>query len=31
MSLKKFFLDLSEDQLELICHNYVHNWIDQEL
>lgn len=31
MSLKLFFSTLSEDQLEIVCHNYIHNWINQEL
>lgn len=31
MSLKAFFLGLSEDELELMCHNYVHNWINEHL
>ena len=31
MSLKAFFLGLTEDQLEFVCHNYVHNWINLEL
>lgn len=31
MSLKLFFQSLSDDQLEIVCHNYVHNWINQEL
>jgi hypothetical protein len=31
MSLKMFFLNLSSDELEYICHNYVHNWINEEL
>ena len=31
MSLKTFFLSLSEDELELMCHNYVHNWINEHL
>lgn len=31
MSLKLFFKTLTEDQLEIVCHNYVHNWINQEL
>ena len=31
MSLKLFFQRLSEDELEFLCHNYVHNWINEEL
>jgi hypothetical protein len=31
MSLKLFFMSLSEDELEFVCHNYVHNWINIEL
>lgn len=31
MSLKLFFQSLSEDELEFLCHNYVHNWINDEL
>lgn len=31
MSLKAFFQGLSEDELELMCHNYVHNWINEHL
>ena len=31
MSLKLFFMTLTEDELELMCHNYVHNWINEEL
>ena len=31
MSLKLFFQSLSEDELEFLCHNYVHNWINEEL
>ena len=31
MSLKLFFMNLSEDELELLCHNYIHNWINDEL
>lgn len=31
MSLKLFFQSLSEDQLEIVCHNYIHNWINIEL
>lgn len=31
MSLKAFFQSLSEDELEFLCHNYVHNWINEEL
>lgn len=31
MSLKLFFMNLSEDELEFICHHYVHNWINEEL
>ena len=28
MSLKLFFMSLTEDELEFMCHNYVHNWIN---
>ena len=31
MSLKLFFMSLTEDELEFMCHNYVHNWINEEL
>jgi hypothetical protein len=31
MSLKMFFMSLTEDELEFVCHNYVHNWINLEL
>lgn len=31
MSLKLFFQSLDEDQLEIMCHNYIHNWINSEL
>lgn len=31
MSLKLFFKTMTEDQLEIVCHNYIHNWINQEL
>jgi len=31
MSLKLFFMSLTEDELEFICHHYVHNWINEEL
>ena len=31
MSLKMFFMSLTEDELEFMCHNYVHNWINLEL
>jgi hypothetical protein len=31
MSLKLFFKSLSDDQLEFMCHHYVHNWINEEL
>jgi len=31
MSLKLFFQSLTEDELEFMCHNYVHNWINEEL
>ena len=31
MSLKFFFMSLTEDELEFICHHYVHNWINEEL
>ena len=31
MSLKLFFRSLTEDELEFMCHNYVHNWINAEL
>lgn len=31
MSLKWFFMTLNEDELEFMCHNYVHNWINEEL
>lgn len=31
MSLKVFFQSLKEDELEFLCHNYVHNWINEEL
>jgi hypothetical protein len=31
MSLKSFFQNLSDDQLEFMCHHYVHNWINEEL
>lgn len=31
MSLKLFFQSLKEDELEFLCHNYVHNWINEEL
>ena len=31
MSLKHFFKNLSDDQLEFMCHHYVHNWINEEL
>jgi len=31
MSLKLFFQSLTEDELEFLCHHYVHNWINEEL
>ena len=31
MSLKMFFMSLTEDELEFLCHNYVHSWINDEL
>ena len=31
MSLKLFFQTLTEDELEFLCHNYVHNWINDEI
>jgi|DEB0MinimDraft_12_1074336.scaffolds.fasta_scaffold66968_2 hypothetical protein len=31
MSLKLFFMSLTEDELEFVCHNYIHNWINIEL
>ena len=31
MALKRFFQNLGDNELELLCHNYVHNWINQEL
>jgi hypothetical protein len=31
MSLKMFLQTISDDQLEIVCHNYIHNWINQEL
>ena len=31
LSLKMFFMSLTEDELEFVCHNYVHNWINMEL
>jgi hypothetical protein len=31
MALKMFFMNLSEDEMEFVCHNYVHNWINLEL
>jgi hypothetical protein len=31
MALKCFFMSLTEDELEFICHHYVHNWINEEL
>ena len=31
MSLKMFFMSITEDELEFVCHNYIHNWINIEL
>ena len=31
MSLKLFFMSLNEEELEFVCHNYIHNWINEEL
>jgi hypothetical protein len=31
MSLKHFFKNLSDDNLELMCHYYIHNWINEEM
>ena len=31
MSLKMFFMSLTEDELEFVCHSYIHNWINIEL
>ena len=31
MSLKHFFQNLSEEQMELMCHNYIHSWINDHL
>ena len=31
LSLKLFFKSLSDQELELICHNYIHNWINDHL
>jgi len=31
MSLKMFFMSITEDELEFVCHNYIHNWINMEL
>ena len=31
MSLKQFFMSMTEEELEFMCHNYVHNWINEEL
>lgn len=31
MSLKMFFMSLTEDELEFVCHHYIHNWINIEL
>ena len=28
LSLKDFFMRITEDELELMCHNYVYNWIN---
>jgi hypothetical protein len=28
MSLKMFISTMTEDQLEIVCHNYIHNWIN---
>jgi len=29
--LKMFFMSLTEDELEFVCHSYIHNWINLEL
>jgi predicted metalloprotease with PDZ domain len=34
MSLKMFFIELGTNQhdlLELMCHNYVHSWVNKEV
>jgi hypothetical protein len=31
VSMKNFLLSLSEDELDLLCHNYIHNWIAEHL
>jgi hypothetical protein len=34
MSLKMYFVELAtehEDLLELMCHNYVHQWVNKEV
>jgi hypothetical protein len=34
MSLKMYFMELAtehEDLLELMCHNYVHQWVNKEV
>ena len=33
MSLKLFFVELgtnNQDLLELMCHNYIHSWVNKE-
>ena len=31
MSLKHFFQNLTDGNLELMCHYYIHNWINEEM
>lgn len=34
MSLKMYFIELAtehQDLLELMCHNYVHQWVNKEV
>jgi len=34
MSLKLFFVELgthNQDLLELMCHNYIHSWVNKDI